>query len=115
MPTQSIDLGFSIADGEDVELVYSGHDLVLTFTDWREKRRRVVFSDTVAMRWQRADDTRPGETYDGANLVVDSPWLNQHRQQFEASIEHRHLKLNFNAAGCLEAICTKVILDENGS
>ena len=113
MPTRPLDLGFSIADAEDVELVYRGDDLEVTFTDWRQRRRRIVFSDTIALRWQRADATAPGEAYDGANLVVGSSWLDQHRQQSQASPEHRHLKLNFNAAGCLEAICTTADLAGN--
>ena len=60
------------------------------------------------MRWQRAEDVAAGEAYDALNVVPNSPWLELHRRQSEATSAHRHLKLNFNAAGCLEVICTGI-------
>ncbi|MDA0137630.1 hypothetical protein [Solirubrobacter deserti] len=108
MTGRPVDLGFSIADAEEVELAHDGDDLTVSFTDWADRRRSVTFTDTVALRWQRADDVAPGEAYDGANEIADSPWLERHRQAGEATGEHRHLKLNFNAAGCLEVLCSAV-------
>jgi hypothetical protein len=73
MPGLPLDLGFSIADAEDVRFAYDGDELLLTFTDWRERRLSVAFRETVAMRWQRAEDVGADEAYDGPNVVPDSP------------------------------------------
>jgi hypothetical protein len=102
---EPLDLGVSIADAERIALDYDGNDLSLSFIDWQEVPRRVRFSDAVAFKWQRAEDVREGERFDGAHTVNGSNWLAQHRRQSEAGDEHRHLKLNFNAAGVLEVIC----------
>jgi hypothetical protein len=108
MEAKPINLGFVIADAEDVRLAYDGQRLVASFTDWQEQPCRVTFHETVAFRWQRAEHVGPGEAFDAANVIDGSPWLDDHRRQAEATDEHRHLKLNFNAAGCLEVICTDV-------
>jgi hypothetical protein len=103
--SEPYDLGVSIADAEAVTLAYDGSSLLLNFTDWRELPRAVRFSDTVAFKWQRAEEVRSGERDDDAHAVNGSAWLAFHRHQNEATPEHRHLKLNFNAAGTLEVVC----------
>ena len=103
--SEPFDLGLSIADAESVTVSYDGSDLLVGFIDWQGTARTVRFSDAVAFKWQRAEDVRPGEQWDGANVVTGSGWLAEHRLQSEAGPEHRHLKLNFNAAGCLDVIC----------
>jgi hypothetical protein len=108
MPAEPISLGFSIADAEDVDLSYDGDVLQLRFTDWHGRRLALTFEDAVAFRWQRAEDVQPGEVYDGSNIDRDSAWLAGHRRQQEAAGDHRHLILNFNAAGRLEVLCTRV-------
>jgi hypothetical protein len=108
MPAEPINLGFSIADAEDVNLSYDGEVLQLRFMDWQGRRLAVRFDDAVAFRWQRAEDIQPGEAYDGSNIVRDSAWLAAHRRQQEAAGDHRHLVLNFNAAGRLEVLCSRV-------
>jgi len=106
--SERVDLGINIADAEAVSLDYDGADLTLRFTDWRETGRTVKFEDAVAFKWQRAEDVQPGERWDGTNILVDSAWLQQHRDQCEAGPDHRHVKFNFNAAGVLEVICLTV-------
>jgi hypothetical protein len=108
--SEPVDLGIRIADAEAVSLEYDGTELALRFTDWQETLRKVRFADAVAFKWQRAEDVQPGEQWDGTNIVVDSAWLQQHRDQREAGLDHRHFKFNFNAAGVLEVICVKVTL-----
>jgi hypothetical protein len=106
--SEPVDLGIQIADAEAIALDYDGNVLTLRFTDWREARRTVEFVDTVAFKWQRAEDVQPGERWDGTNVVGDSVWLQQHRDQREAGPDHRHFKFNFNAAGVLEVLCLTV-------
>jgi hypothetical protein len=105
---EPVSLGFDIADGEQVELAYGGDQLVLRFVDWHEQPIRATFQGTVAFRWQRAERVNEGERFDSPNVVRESAWLAEHRRQSEATPEHRHLKLNFNAAGVLEVICLGV-------
>jgi hypothetical protein len=106
MRAHPIELGFHIADAQEVALAYDGESLVLSFLDWREQPVRVAFDEAVAFRWQRAEEVHPGESWDGTNLHVDSPWLEEHRRQAEATTSHQHFALNFNAAGRLDVICT---------
>ena len=105
MAADSFDLGLNIADAEDVALEYDGERLVLSYLDWQEQPVRVAFDETVAFRWQRAEEVRAGESWDGTSVQTDSPWLEEHRRQGEATTSHRHLVLNFNAAGRLDVIC----------
>jgi hypothetical protein len=103
--TEPLDLGVSIADAEAITLNYDGNDLLVHFIDWRDMPRTVIFRDAVAFKWQRVEDVGPGERWDGANVITGAHWLAELRRQDEALREHRHLKLNFNAAGTLEVIC----------
>ena len=52
-----------------------------------------------ALILQHEDPTPPGHV---------TEWLAEHVRQREATEEHQHLKLNFNAAGVLEVICVGV-------
>jgi hypothetical protein len=108
MPGLPVDLGVSIADAEDVRFAYDGDALLLTFTDWRKRRLRVAFRERSRCGGSVPRTSGGDEAYDGPNVVADSPWLDRHRRQSEATSAHRHLKLNFNAAGCLEVICTGI-------
>jgi hypothetical protein len=106
-----VDLGFSVADGERIEVAYEAQSLRVSFIDWQEKRVTFVCRDTLAFRWQEAeytlsDEERNDSTYE----VMDSAWLRQHVDQnmtWEGST-FQHYKLNFNAAGILEIICSKI-------
>ena len=106
-----IDLGFSVADGEKIELSYEVQTLRVSFLDWQEKQVSFLCRDTLALRWQEAgytlsDQERDDSTYE----VIDSAWLRQHKDQsmtWEGPTFH-HYKLNFNAAGILEMICSNI-------
>jgi hypothetical protein len=69
---------------------------------------RRVFRDTIAFRWQDADDVASDERFDSSHLIHDSEWLAVHLRQSYATPEHRHLKLNFNAEGTRDLLCTTV-------
>jgi hypothetical protein len=69
-----MDLGFSVADGEKVELLLSESDLVLRFLDWRATRVEYRFIDVLAFRWSArstVETPRDDSTYE----VLESSWL----------------------------------------
>ena len=106
-----VDLGFSVADAEDIKFNFDGDHLVLTFIDWRAKPVSVRFENTIGYRYQRADYwLSDNERYDATHIVQDSKWLNDHLEQGEAwrSQTWYHYKLNFNAAGIIEVLCTGI-------
>ena len=80
-----IDLGVSTADAKDLAVHFSRGELVLAFVDWREERRRVVFADVLAFRWQELDDETPRD--DVAYEVKGSDWLA--RQAFYDEVSRR--------------------------
>jgi hypothetical protein len=106
-----IDLGFSVADGEKIEVRYQSQTLRVSFVDWQEEPVSFVCHSTLAFRWQEAEYTLSDqERNDSTYEVVDSAWLQQHQEQhmtWEGTTFH-HYKLNFNAAGILEMICSKI-------
>lgn len=112
--TEIVDLGFQVADAQAPRLELARQSLQIEFTDWRNRLVRVDFEDCIAARWQEAerflDDS---DRYDSVVQVLDSEWIAEHEAQGHASAggrEFRHLKLNFNAAGQLEVLCTTVKL-----
>lgn len=109
--TEIVNLGFSVADAESPRLQLERQVLVLDFADWKENQVRVRFSDVIAARWQEAEYVRDEhERFDSTHVVHESAWLAEHERQNITwdGAEHRHLKLNFNAAGILEVLCTDV-------
>jgi hypothetical protein len=115
--TEIISLGFTVADAQAPSLHLAEQRLLVSFVDWKDTRVEADFADVIALRWQEAeyliDDL---ERYDSVHLVHDSLWLAEHeRQQMTwANSNHRHLKLNFNAAGILEVLCTDVTVKTVG-
>ncbi len=113
--TELIDLGFSVADAEEPIVEYNDDDLNVSFINWQEKKIGLSCSDTIAFRWQRAeyyiDKT---ERFDSTHIVHNSEWLKAHEDQGETweSVTFHHYKLNFNAAGILDIICTKIKVTE---
>lgn len=109
--SEVVGLGFNVADAERPKLHLVGQELTVRFIDWREAPVTLVFSDTIAVRWQEADYyVDDGDRDDSTVLVHDSPWLAEHEKQAMTwkNSGHRHLKLNFNAAGILEVLCSGV-------
>jgi hypothetical protein len=108
---RSVDLGFSVADAEYPHFELDQQTLTLHFRDWTERTVVAVFDNTIAVRWQEAEHYfGPDDRYDSCFEIVDSPWLAEHERQHATygGLDFRHLKLNFNAAGILEVLCTTV-------
>jgi hypothetical protein len=106
-----VDLGFSVADGEDLVVTLQRQCLTVTFVDWQETKVAFVCPDAIAVRWQEAEYViSPSERNDSVYEVLDSFWLKQHQQQgcVPEAVAFHHYKMNFNAAGVLEVICSKV-------
>ena len=113
--TEITDLGFSVADAEDPKFEYNGENLKVSFIDWREQQVNLLCSDVIAFRWQRAEyQIDENDRYDSTCIVHDSKWLKLHNDQHETwpDVQFNHYKLNFNAAGIFELICTKIIKTE---
>ncbi len=98
-------LGVSTADADQIQLQFVKGDLSLTFLDWQEHQRKLVFQEVIAFKWQELDlsefDIRDDTTYE----VIDSVWLLRHSQLSEATTDqYAHYKLCFNAHGSLDVI-----------
>lgn len=110
--TEVINLGFVVADAEAPKLTMDEHQLTVKFLDWADRHVKVLFTDCIALRWQEAERfLDDADRYDSTVLVHDSEWLQEHDRQGHTQMEgrqFRHLKLNFNAAGQLEVLCTSV-------
>src|SRR4051812_40143312 len=79
---QIIDLGFSVADAESVQVSYENQTLSVSFVDWQEKPVACICRDTLAFRWQEAEYLlSDGERYDSAHEIIGSAWLRQHQEQ----------------------------------
>jgi hypothetical protein len=98
-------LGVSTADADNIDLHFDGADLVLSFVDWQEVPRQLIFRNVLAFRWQDFDETgiRDDTTYE----VLESEWLAQQAdlQGVKAAVEnYAHYKLCFNAVGMLDVV-----------
>jgi hypothetical protein len=106
-----IDLGFSVADGAEVRVSCENQMLSVSFVDWQEKRVSFVSHDTLAFRWQEAEYVLSDQERDDSSYEISgSAWLQQHEEQGmtgEGTVFH-HYKMNFNAAGVLEMICSRI-------
>jgi hypothetical protein len=74
MQVAPVQLGFSVADGERVDVSFADGDLALRFVDWREQIVKARFLETLAFRWASRpslETPRDDSTYE----VVDSVWL----------------------------------------
>lgn len=110
--TEVINLGFVVADGEAPKLTLGKQQLTMEFLDWRDSRVTVHFADCLALRWQEAERfVDEADPYDSTVLIHDSEWLREHERQGHTHMggrQFRHLKLNFNAAGQLDVLCTSL-------
>jgi hypothetical protein len=104
---QPFDPGFSTADAEYPMLELRDGVLTIAFVDWQEERICVKFDDVMAVKWQETGALLQNEPFDGACVVEDSTWLEQHLVDSRIGVPHsyRHLKFNFNACGSLEVLC----------
>lgn len=109
------DLGFSVADASSPVVHLHGQTLTVEFLEWTDRKVILTCADVIAVRWQEAEWSVDGaDRYDNTCLVADSEWLNEHDRQgiLFGSKPFRHLKLNFNAAGVLEVLCTDTSISE---
>jgi hypothetical protein len=100
-----VHLGISTADAEDVDIHFDGGDLILSFVDWQEVPRQLIFREVLAFRWQDFDETsiHDDTTYE----VLESEWLAQQAdlQGVKAAVDnYAHYKLCFNAMGMLDVV-----------
>ncbi|AZZ96286.1 hypothetical protein [Pseudoalteromonas sp. R3] len=108
---ETIDLGFSVADAEDIAFKFDGSDLVLEFNDWQENHITIKCENTLGFKFQTAEyEMSESERFDSCHIVNDSEWVKEHLKQGEAweSESWFHYKLNFNAAGVVEVLCSKL-------
>lgn len=99
-----------MADATSPVLNLDGQVLTARFLDWQEQCVTLVCHDVVALRWQEADRyVDENDRYDSTFVVQNSEWLAEHERQgvLFGTDEFRHMKLNFNAAGILEVLCTR--------
>lgn len=114
--TEPIDLGFSVADAESPDLNLSGQTLTVRFVDWTESPIVFVCRNVIAVRWQEADTyIDEADRYDATRVVANSAWLAEHDRLgcLFGDDPFVHLKLNFNAAGILEILCTTTFTERS--
>ncbi len=108
-----IDLGFSVADAEDISFGYESGDLLLSFTDWQDNKITVKFENALGFKYQDAEYyNSESERYDSCHIVENSEWLQLHENQsmtWENETWNQY-KLNFNAGGVVEVLCSNIIL-----
>ena len=106
-----VDLGFSVADAEDIKFHFDGEHLILEFIDWQEQPISVKFENTIGYKYQLAEYwLSDEERFDSTHRVKDSEWVKIHLEQGEAWDAQKwyHYKINFNAGGIVEILCTDV-------
>lgn len=106
-----VDLGFSVADAEDITFKFDGADLVLEFSDWQGNHIMIKCENTLGFKFQNAEyELSESERFDSCHIVKDSDWVKEHLRQGEAwkGENWLHFKLNFNAAGIVEVLCSKL-------
>ncbi len=106
-----IDLGFYIADGENISYSHNGDKLIFKYTDWNGQNITIAFENVIGFKCQRATfEHLPGEAFDSVHIIHNSKWLQQHIDQGEtwSGKTWHHYKLNFNAAGAMEVLCSNM-------
>jgi hypothetical protein len=110
-----VDLGIQVADGENLKLSFDDRQLLVSFDDWKENKTSFRCSNVLSFRWQPIEyfhkDERPDSTYE----IINSEWIKAHDDQGMIGSAQivRHFKLNFNAIGCLEVLCSEIKTEPN--
>lgn len=100
----TLSAGFSTADADRPDIVYTRGDLLVKFKDWRDKLVTLRFPDTVAFRWQE-ETALPATVRDDTSYeVIDSAWIAELRSFNALPEEPHHYMLCFNAAGVLNVV-----------
>ncbi|HEY9681441.1 MAG TPA: hypothetical protein V6C86_07665 [Oculatellaceae cyanobacterium] len=109
MPYVETYLGAITADAEDVTIQFSDQELTLGFRDYVKQVCKLVFSETLAFRWQEFDESDPAIDSDKTYEVTESEWLQrQANLQGENADHYKHFKLCFNACGTLDILAKSV-------
>lgn len=89
---------------------------MLEFTDWRERKMRVRFTNAAGIRWQELDSTGPEDRDDAVFEIVESTWLADYLRHGAraAADELRHYRLCFNASGVLDVLAGSMNLEDAG-
>src|SRR5687768_10754468 len=108
---QTIDLGFSTADGESSDLRFVGGDIQFSFVDWREQRVQFTAADVRGFSWLEELDV-PRIRNDVVYEVLDSDLIRKYCAWNVMRPEdgYRHFKLCFNAAGVFDVLCKTITL-----
>ncbi len=101
-----IQTSFSTADADYPEIQQTDDVLTVSFTDWKEEEKTIVFLGVAAFKWQTIESLVENEQYDGCNEIQDSSWLRAHIEQDAITKEEiaKHWRFNFNACGQLEVL-----------
>lgn len=101
------DIGVCTADAEQVVLRLDRGDLHLSFVDWKEHPRALIFRDVLAHRWQELDEPVPRD--DTTFEALESPWLaRQAKLQGVDPNGYAHYVLCFNACGVLDVLARRL-------
>ena len=104
-----IELGFSTADGERIELQFVGGEIRFSFADWRGQIIRFAISDVRAFSWLEELDV-PEIRNDCIYEVLESDLIEKYCAWNAISRDdgYRHFKFCFNAAGIFDVLCKGV-------
>lgn len=103
--------GFSTADTSYPELASAAGTLHVRFAGSAGEAVKVGFAGVAAFTWREAADAPllPGERHDAVSELFDTPLLHAHpagRTMHSSRGPLRHVRLNFNAWGSLDVLCT---------
>ncbi len=113
---QTVDLGFSTADGEDISFQFKRGDIEFTFVDWREQVVRFTASDVRAFSWLEECDVpelRDDTTYEVKHSTIVSSYRKWNL--IVPHEEYKHYKLCFNAAGVFDVVCASITISSQNS
>ncbi len=109
MRMNKLELGLSIADTSYPSIFSGPGEVRIEFKSSQGVQRSIQFVGVPAFHWQEAEIIlAQGEPWDGAFELYGTKWLEQHSAggTIYSATGLRHLRLNFNAWGHFEVLCT---------
>src|SRR5262245_37424374 len=93
--------GFSVADAAYPAFCLRNGEVLLEFTDWRERKVRVRFTNAAGLKWQELDSAGPENRADAAFEIVGSAWFADclTKGARTPADQLRHYRRCFNASG----------------
>lgn len=104
-----LNFGVSIADTSYPVVVSKPGEVRIEFTSSQGVPRAIQFMGVPAFRWQEAEvQLEAAEPWDGEYELFGTEWLAKHTNgaTVYSGKGLRHLRLNFNAWGHFEVLCT---------